>query len=77
MRWFVLFPQERCRPYGHAVSEQATACGNVGWRQEEPLCATQGRTFDKNENFEVVSFSSILIGRVCPSSNLGAICGGE
>ena len=58
MRWFVLFSQERCRPYVHVVSEQATACGNVG---EEPPCATQGRTFDKNEKFEVVSFSRIFI----------------
>ena len=30
MRWFVLFPQKRCRPCGHVVSEQATACGNMG-----------------------------------------------
>ena len=56
VRCFVLFLQF----YGHAVSEQAMSCGYVGWRQEEPFCATQGRTFDKNESFEVS-----IVGRVC------------
>ena len=41
---------------------------HVGMLGEEPLCATQGRTFDKTENFEVVSFSRIFICCVCPSS---------
>ena len=41
---------------------------HVGIVGEEPLCATQGLIFDKTENFEVVSFSSIFICRVCPSS---------
>ena len=39
--WLVVaVPSVRCGFDGNGVQERATACGIVGWRQEDSICAT-------------------------------------